>query len=86
MIHGLPCDQGIGFGDGKVHTSAMDLEGIKSSDNLLALISYLPSTGVYIGRDVTDFTLADGTITAASIDLSASGTKFVAIWTNAPDA
>jgi hypothetical protein len=86
MIDGLPCDQAIGFGDGLVHTSALALGGIKSSDNLLAVISWVPSTGVYIGRDVTDFTVADGSITAASVDLSAAGTKFVAIWTNAPAA
>ena len=59
---------------------------IKSSDNLIAVISWVPSTGVYLGRDVTDFTLTDGAINAATIDLSAAGTKFVAIWTNAPAA
>ena len=86
MIHGLPCDQALGFGDGLAATNAMAVGGIKSTDNLLAVISYVPSTGVYLGRDVTDFTVADGTLTAASVDLSAAGTKFVAIWTNAPAA
>ncbi len=86
MIGGLPCNQNIGFGAGLASSNAMAVEGIKAGDNLLALISWLPSTGVYIGRDKTDFTLAAGTITAGSIDLSASGTKFVAIWTDAPDA
>ena len=86
MIKGLPCDQGIGFGDGLAATNAMAVGGIKSGDNLIAVISWVPSTGVYLGRDVTDFTLADGTIEAATIDLSAVGTKFVAIWTNAPAA
>ena len=86
MINGLPCDQGIGFGDGLAATNAMAVGGIKSGDNLLAVISWVPSTGVYLGRDVSDFTLADGTIEAATIDLSAAGTKFVAIWTNAPAA
>ena len=86
MIHGLPCDQAFGFGDGLAATNAMAVGGIKSTDNLLAVISYVPSTGVYLGRDVTDFTVGDGTLNAATIDLSAAGTKFVAIWTNAPAA
>ena len=86
MINGLPCDQGLGFGDGLASTNAMAVGGIKSGDNLLAVISWVPSTGVYLGRDKTDFTVADGSITAGTIDLSASGTKFVAIWTNAPAA
>ncbi len=86
MINGLPCDQGIGFGDGLGSGNPMAVGGIKSGDNLIAVISWVPSTGVYLGRDVTDFTLTDGAINAGTIDLSASGTKFVAIWTNAPDA
>ena len=86
MINGLPFDQGIGFGDGLASGNAMALGGIKSGDNLIAVISWVPSTGVYLGRDVTDFTLTDGAINAATINLSAAGTKFVAIWTNAPAA
>lgn len=81
MIHGLPCDQSAGFGSGLAATNAMSVEGIKSGDNLLAVISWT-SAGVFVGRDVTDFTVADGTITAGTIDLSS--TTFVAIWTNAP--
>ena len=86
MINGLPCDQGIGFGAGLASGNAMAVDGIKSGDNLIAVISWVPSTGVYLGRDVTDFTLTDGAINAATINLSAAGTKFVAIWTNAPAA
>ncbi len=62
----------------------MAVDGIKSGDNLLHVVSWVPSTGVYIGRDVSDFTVADGSITAGTIDLSAAGTKFHALWTNAP--
>lgn len=86
MINGLPCDQALGFGKGLAATNAMAVDGIKSGDNLLAVISWVPSTGVYLGRAVSDFTVAAGTITAGTIDLSAAGTKFVAIWTNAPAA
>ena len=84
MISGLPCNQNSGFGAGLAATNAMAVEGIKSGDNLIAVISWVPSTGVYLGRDVTDFTVAAGTLTAGTIDLSAAGTKFVAIWTDAP--
>lgn len=86
MINGLPCDQGIGFGAGLAATNAMAVGGIKSGDNLLAVISWVPSTGIYLGRAVSDFTVTDGAINAGTIDLSATGTKFVAIWTNAPAA
>ena len=82
-INGLPCDQGIGFGAGLAATNAMAVEGIKSGDNLLAVISWT-AAGVFLGQVKTDFTVAAGTITAATIDLSS--TTFVAIWTNAPAA
>ena len=82
-INGLPCDQGIGFGAGLAATNAMAVEGIKSGDNLLAVISWT-AAGVFVGQDKTDFTVAAGTITAGTIDLSS--TTFVAIWTNAPAA
>ena len=81
MINGLPFDHSIGFGVGAEDTVAMPLEGIKSTDNLLAVISWT-AAGVFVGRDVSDFTVADGEITAGTIDLS--NTTFVAIWTNAP--
>lgn len=82
MIHGLPCNQSQGFGSGLAATNAMAVEGIESGDNLLAVVSWNPTTGVYVGQDVSDFTVGDGTLTAGTIDLS--GLRFVAIWTNAP--
>lgn len=81
MINALPCDQSTGFGAGLAATNAMAVEGIKSGDNLLAVISWT-AAGAFVGQDKTDFTVGNGTITAGTIDLSS--TTFVAIWTNAP--
>lgn len=83
MINGLPCGQNIGFGSGLAATNAMAVEGIKSTDNLLAVISWT-AAGVFVGQDVSDFTVGSGTITAGTIDLSS--TTFVAVWTDAPAA
>jgi hypothetical protein len=82
-INGLPCDQGIGFGAGLAATNNMAVDGIKAGDNLLAVISWT-AAGVFLGHDVTDFTVSAGNLNAATIDLSS--TTFVAIWTNAPAA
>lgn len=83
MIHGLPFQQSIGFGDGLADTVAMAVTGITTSDNLLAVLSW-PDAGTSVkGEDVTDFTVGAGTITAGTIDLT--GRKFVAIWSSAPD-
>lgn len=84
-IAGLPADHSTGNGDGLAATNAMALGGIKSGDNLLAVISWDPATtGSMLGRDVADFTVADGSITAGTIDLS--GLRFVAVWEPAPAA
>lgn len=83
-INGLPCDHSVGFGSGLASGNPMDVEGIKSGDNLLAVISWDESTGIFVGQDKTDFTVGSGTLQAATIDLT--GEKFVAIWTNAPDS
>ena len=86
MLNGLPVDHSIGFADGLASGNAMALGGIKVGDNLLAVISYLPSSGVTLGLDKTDFTVAAGTVTAGSIDLSAAGKIICCLWTNAPDS
>lgn len=82
MIHGLPCNQNVGFGSGLAATNAMAVEGIKSTDNLLAVISFGAGGVTPVGRDVTDFTVGSGTITAGTIDLSSL--SFVAVWSDAP--
>lgn len=84
MWNGLPVDQGFGVADGLAATNAMTLSGIKAGDNLLAVVSFLPSSGVTVGLDKTDFTVAAGQITAATINLSAAGLRVFALWTNAP--
>lgn len=83
MINGLPCNQNIGYGSGLTATNAMAVEGIKSTDKLLAVISWT-SAGVFNGHDISDFTVAAGTITAGTINLASR--TFVAIWTDAPDS
>lgn len=83
MIHGLPFQQNQGFGNGLADTVPMSFAGIKSGDNLLAVLSW-PDAGTSVrGEDITDFTVGDGTLTAGTIDLS--GRKFVAIWSSVGD-
>jgi hypothetical protein len=82
LIPGI--DQSVGYGAGLAATNAMALEGIKVGDNLLAVVSFAAAGATPVGRDVADFTVGAGTITAGTIDLS--NLKFVAIWTTAPDS
>ena len=84
MIHGLPVDQSIGFGTGLAATNAMALPGIVADDNLLAVISFDEGGLTPVGRDVSDFTVGNGVITAGTINLT--GLKFVAIWTSQPES
>lgn len=67
---------------GLTATNAMAVEGIKSGDNLLAVIAWEDDGSAVDGQDISDFTVGAGTITAGTIDLS--GKTGVAIWTNAP--
>jgi hypothetical protein len=81
-INGLPFGHSIGFFDGAADTVEMDVSGIKSGDNLLAVFSW-PDAGTSVrGDDKTDFTVGDGTLEAATISLAAR--QCVAIWTSAP--
>lgn len=84
MIPGAPFPVSAEWGAGLAATNAMTVAGIKSGDNLLAVISIHNTTGLVIPRAVTDFTVGNGTLTAGTIDLSSA--KFVAIWTSAPAA
>ncbi len=85
MINGVPFGTSYGFFAGLAATNAMTVAGITSSDNLLAVISWASATGATPnGRDISDFTVADGTLTAGTIDLSS--TTCIAIWTSAPSS
>lgn len=81
-INGLPFQHSVGFGTGAADTVAMDVSGIKSGNNLLAVLSWPNAGGSVRGDDKSDFTVADGTLTAGTIDLSSR--KFVAIWSTDP--
>lgn len=78
MIPGI--DLSYGYGAGLANGNPMAVEGIDSSHRLLAVISFGVGGLNPNGRDVSDFTVADGTIEAATIDLS--NLKFLAIWTS----
>lgn len=82
MIRGAPFDVSQEWGSGLAATNAMAVAGIKSSSNLLAVISIHDSSGLVVGRDITDFTVGNGTLTAGTINLA--NTKFIAVWTDAP--
>lgn len=81
-INGLPFQHSVGFGDGLAATNAMAVSGIKAGNNLLAVLSWPDAGGSVRGDDKTDFTVAAGTLTAGTIDLS--GRQFVAIWSDDP--
>lgn len=81
-INGLPFQHSVGFGNGLADTNPMAVSGIKSGDNLLAVLSWPDAGGSVRGDDKTDFTVGNGTLTAATIDLS--GRQFVAIWSSDP--
>jgi len=82
-IPGLTCDHSIGGFAGLAATNAMALDGIKSGDNLLWVVSWTSAgAGTHVGADKTDFTVAAGSITAGTIDLSSR--TGIACWTEAP--
>lgn len=67
--------QAVGVAD----TVATVVPGIKAADNLLAVIA--EEDGVIDTQDTTDFTVAAGTITAGTLDLT--GKVLTVIWTSA---
>lgn len=81
-INGLPFQHSVGFGDGLAATNAMAVSGIKSGDNLLAVLSWPDAGGSVRGDAISDFTVADGTLTAATISLASR--QFIAIWSGDP--
>lgn len=84
MFGSLPFPVSMEVISGLTATNAMTCAGLKSTDNVLAVISFTDSTGLVVGQDVTDFTAADGTITAATVSLA--NMKALVVWTSAPAA
>ena len=78
MIPGI--DLSYGYGSGLAATNAMAVEGIKVGHRLLAVISFGAGGLTPNGHAVSDFTVAAGTIEAATVDLS--NLSFLAIWTS----
>jgi hypothetical protein len=63
----LPCDFSQAGANGAADAVAVNVSGIKTGDELMAVISWEPG-GDPAPVDTTDFTVGDGTITAATID------------------
>lgn len=82
-ILGFPFDHSQQNFDGLAATNAMAAEGIKSTDNLLAVLSW-DAAYLVTGHDISDFTVANGTITGGTINLA--GRTGVVIWTRAAAA
>lgn len=83
-IPGFPADHSIASFDGLTATNAMAVGGIRSGDNLVAVWSQADDGSPVVGRDITDFTVGNGTLTAGTIDLSS--TNCWALWTTAPSS
>lgn len=71
------------YAAGVAATVATVVPGIKANDTLLAVITVAP-VGSVASQDVTDFTVADGTITAGTIDNT--GLTLLVIYTREPSA
>lgn len=84
MIDGYKGDLSSQWGVGAADTVAMPVPGIKSGDNLLHIVSMTSVHATPVGRDVSDFTVADDEITAGTIDLT--GLIFHALWTSVADS
>lgn len=83
-IPGLPFQHSIGHGDGLAATNAMTVPGIRSGDNVLAVMSWPDAGGSVRGDDADDFTAGNGTLTGATVDLSSR--QFTVIWSSDPSS
>jgi hypothetical protein len=77
----IPVNHSVAYVAGVADTVATVVPSILADDLVLAVITVGPVTSVD-GHDVTDYTVADGTITGATIDNT--GLKLMVIHTNAP--
>lgn len=79
----IPVNYSIAYITGLTATNAMATPSIRVDDLILAVITVEPTASID-GHDVTDYTVAAGEITAATIDHSS--TQLMVIHTNAPPA
>jgi hypothetical protein len=56
----------------------IEMGGIRAIDGLLCVLSWPPIDGPPVGHDVSDFTVADGELVAATVDTS--GRRVCAVW------
>lgn len=83
-LNGLPFGHSVAFGDGVADTVANVVAGMKSGDNILAVISW-PDAGTSVrGDDADDFTAGNGTMTGATVSLT--GRQFMVVFTSAPSS
>lgn len=78
----LPVDYSEVGAVGAADTVAISVSGIKTGDELLALISWEPGSDP-APLDTSDYTVGDGIITGATID--SSGKLLWVIWSEARD-
>lgn len=69
----LPVDHSIAMGTGATATTPFAVSGIKSGDELLAVVAYAPGADP-IGIDVSEGTVADGTV---ALDTTSTASKLV---------
>jgi hypothetical protein len=81
-IPGLPFEHSIAGAQGDAYGEAIALPGIKSGDDLLAVIAHAKDVGTISGLDVSGWTVGAGTITSDSDDTD--GLELTVIWTRAP--
>ena len=81
-IPGLPFEHSIANAAGGPYDEAISVPGIKSGDDLLAVIGHDAATGTISGLDVSAFAVAAGAIESASVDTT--GLALTVIWTRAP--
>lgn len=80
MIPGIPFNLSIGGAIGDADGDPIPVGGIKESDYLVAVIRHDASAGEIEGLDITDFTVTDGNIEAATIDTT--GYQLAVIWSD----
>lgn len=82
-LHIPDTDHAEEYAAGVADTVATVVPGIKSNDTLLAVLTIAPAASV-AGQDITDFTVADGTITAGTIDNT--GLSLLVLYAREPSA